>query len=335
MHYKEGHDQTMSLRGRILCLIASVALMAVGVILSESEPSSLFRYGGSILAALGGALLSLSLSEINQLDQAKRMLAPHIEPVCHQFLADIKQLRQTVKDFRDKAISDETATELIAAHTSALEEALRNLSAYSGVEIDRERFRKRREQTRFDEGPESTAFLNQTSHTMREDSARIRERVACPYCREEVDVLLGPTVGDSATSVCPSCKQRFHVHRDRHGEPFTKAWGSGQGPKFEFWCPSCAKFLFSFTGQPEARYCLECFALVEPVPGEAGGKILRYASPPTPASVVGDSDGRYILECPECKTRGRAFVIYKNWVYANCPSCHKLVRAQVPGQVQL
>ncbi len=318
---------------RLITVAAGFAMLIAGGVLT-TRPETPWAVFGAVLVALGSAVLSLSVTETRRLEQAKEIVAPHLEPVCYQFLSAIAQLRQATKDFRDGAITDETAGELIAAHTSSLEETLRNLHAYSGVKSDRERFRLRRDQTRIDDDAVGTSARSepvQTSTTARAGGARVQETVACPNCGAEHEVLLGLTVGDSASTSCFACQLRFHVHRDRHGEAFTKGWGSGAGREFEFSCPHCSRYRFKYAGQPEARYCLACYAFVEP--SNEGGAVVREPSQPVQGVEVGQAAyGKSLLQCQECKRTTRAFSRYGGNLYAVCSGCRKLVRA--PEQVE-
>jgi hypothetical protein len=324
---------------RILTASSSVAMLVTGGLLATTQPESLMALLGAILIALGSALLSVALSEIKRLEQAQAIIAPQVEPICYQFLAAISQLRQATKDFRDATIGDETAAELIAAHTSNLEEALRNLYAYTGVSGDRDKYHKRRQQTQIDEEQPRLAHVSastaeQTSRTARPDESRDLETVACPNCGTEHSVLLGRTVGDSATSSCRLCHLRFHVHRDRHGDAYTKPYGSGSKRNIKFWCPSCAQYEFRYSGDAEPRYCLECFALVEPVGDSAQ---IRAPSVVPGAAVSDDIDGagKRILICDHCNSRTKSFILYKNYLWAVCIGCRSLIRATVSSEHEL
>lgn len=317
---------------RIVTVVAALFMLVGGGVAAATMEDALWSTSGAVFVALGSALLSLSISELRSLQRAKKLLAPHLEPVCDQFLEAISQLRQTTKDFRDGSIEAPTAGELIAAHASSLESALRNLHAYSGAKGDKERIRRSRKETDLleDLTGQPMRLTTVESRTSSSESNRHEEIVPCPNCGAERTVELGLNVGDSAMTTCRQCQLRFHVHRDRHGDAFTKPWGSGSGRQFDFWCPSCRRhrFRFRITGEVHPRYCLECFAKV--LPTDDGGEVVQAPAEPTVGTlVVGVQDyGRSVLDC-ECGHRCTAFYTDGRHLYAVCDGCDRLVRALV------
>ncbi len=309
---------------RLITTIAALAMIVTGGLLTISVETS-WSACGAVLVGLASALLSLGVSEVRQLDRAREMVGPYLEPVCDQFLESISLLRLAIRDFRDQAISDETAGELIAAHVSSLESALRNLHAYSGVKSDRDRLRTRRAQTRIegDDDRQPNSDSERPGRSADVDDRRISEIVACPYCSRENDVLLGPDVGDSQSKSCSNCQRRFNIHRNRHGEAFTNDWAGIR----EFDCPACSGFTFKYRGYQSPRYCLNCFAYVAP-DGRGGGRVERTAEDPVSGDVVGHSVvGNQTLRCSRCNTESPTFIRYQGYYFAVCDDCRVLVRA--------
>lgn len=50
--------------------------------------------------------------------------------------------------------------------------------------------------------------------------------VKCPYCSADVSVLIGRNYKDSVVRTCPTCSERFHVHRAQDATVFTRPWGA-------------------------------------------------------------------------------------------------------------
>jgi len=316
-------------QSRVIRILSSLLMLTFGGIAAASQ-GVWQSTAGAVLVAVGSALLTQSVADIRNLEKAKLLLAPHLEPVCDQFLDAISQLRQATKDFRDGTIRDDTAGELIAAHSSSLESALRNLHAYSGAKSDRKRIEKSRQETHID--PEEPArhggSTTVASRTSSHEADRVSENVSCPNCRTSQDVSVGLNVGDSALATCPSCQLRYHVHRDRYGDAFTKPWGSGSGRQFDFWCPSCNEhhFRFKVVGELQPRYCTKCGAYV--MPTDDGGEVIRAACPPAAgiARPEIEENGRVVVDC-ECGNRCVSFYRDDEALYAACRKCNQLVRA--------
>lgn len=324
-------------QSRIISVLSALIMIVGGGVLAATD-GTISSTCGTVSVAVGSMLMTISISDIRNLEKAKMILAPHLEPVCDQFLDAISQLRQATKDFRDGSITDETAGELIAAHASSMESALRNLHAYSGATSDRSRIEKSKRDTQLgridmEARAPSNTVASRTSSL--EDGPR-GENVACPNCRTHREVSLGVNVGDSAIAECDNCHLRFHVHRDRYGDPFTKPWGSGSGRQFDFWCPSCGQFHFKFkvTSELYPRYCTKCGACI--MPNDEGGEVVRKAVSPLSGTVVPNliEDGRGVLDC-SCGQRCTSFYKDEEALFAVCRRCDLLVRAPVAPRVEV
>lgn len=154
------------------------------------------------------------------------------------------------------------------------------------------------------------------------------ETVQCPNCRTDYTCQLGLAPGDSQTGSSPACELRFHIHRDRHGGVYTKAWGSGAGITAQFPCPECTNFEFRFRGRHHARYCLECCSLVSP--GGEGGTVVKSRVDPALGTECGvDEDtGKTVLACGGCGSKCVSFALYKDRLFGICSGCGRLVRSE-------
>ena len=243
---------------RLITTIAALAMIVTGGLLTISVETS-WSACGAVLVGLASALLSLGVSEVRQLDRAREMVGPYLEPVCDQFLESISLLRLAIRDFRDQAISDETAGELIAAHVSSLESALRNLHAYSGVKSDRDRLRTRRAQTRIegDDDRQPNSDSERPGRSADVDDRRISEIVACPYAREKTMFFWGPM-----SAIAVEVLLQLSATLQHSSKSAWRSFHERLGGIREFDCPACSGFTFKYRGYQSPRYCLNCFAYV-------------------------------------------------------------------------
>jgi hypothetical protein len=342
----------------LTALIASVlALFGLVSIVAPSDP--LLSRAGAVSLAFGSLLLSNLISSVHQSTDAKQIMDPFLSPLVGRLTAVSGQMRQTVLRLRQDTLDIETAAELIWQGNATLAGIVNDLRllTVSGVnsqqivellgEIDRVGGylqstehpttlapREVSSPTSQSPTPEDVrSLLLQVKSSLKgfekPQRAIANVEVACPTCGSVEKLGLGTEPGDSAMPTCSVCGTRFHVHRSQDSTVFTRRFGSATPTDYSFLCPSCGRFRFSVRllpgSQPRPRFCLECFALVQP--DQNGARVLGDNKPPSEADEVSRTvEGKSILRCRADQIEVEAFIKYKGSVYGECPKCQSLLR---------
>ena len=339
---------------------SAVAMIVLGIVLGALLEGRTWPAIGGAIAALGGALLSYSTSNVDSHSKARDLLRPELQ-VASRHLADIAgKISRAVQAALTKAITPEMAIDRISQLTSTLYGTVNDLNLIGGenasfdnvvetvtvceqmaAELERltavvtpsdetgPQFHQQIESLRLQLATAVRSIANPTE-------ARQKVVVDCPKCNHQVETQLGVTSGDSSFGDCTECGERFHVHRGADGRVFTRQWGAAQGggtPPIRRIIATCTKcqqsvpLNFHVDSKEEKRYCMNCCA--ELTVSSDGSVTDTRESAPIQAADVSFINNRIQLECSE-----RHQVLPSIWrsdsVYrAVCKNCSKLVEAPV------
>ena len=349
--------------GAILVLagLAAIAIPGLPPVVEKS---------GAVSLALGTLQLSLLIARARTDEQALAQLRPRLDPLCGRLGAVSGQLRQAISNLSEEAITRDTAVALLGQAIATLAGIINDLQLLTGTRFDRqalldtldaiERYGRelegasttKEELLETDDAeravrPEMDYFqslLRQVRSSLKAVEEPFRPtavvEVNCPTCGTPEKVPLGLAQGDSALPTCPSCGRRYHVHRGRDRGVSVREWGGGpEAPPIvhSVPCPNCGKYVFkvkvSTGGDAKAWYCLECHAKILLTPANP----TVIAAPTKPLIATLSPDGttlRHILLCPTCTITSPSFVLYNDACYAECRSCHSLLRHEHEGLEQ-
>ena len=156
----------------------------------------------------------------------------------------------------------------------------------------------------------------------------VAERVRCPSCATDTSAQLGDLPGASGTVTCPKCRSRYHIHRDSHGKPFSRAWGANAVAGIAVICSQCqceVPVTFRQKDTLEQRFCMSCNSRLTI---ESSGRVLECSSgQPTQAQRATFAAGRWHLTCPKCETPVPSLWSSGNTYKAVCKPCNLLLSA--------
>lgn len=335
---------------------SAVAMIVLGIVLGAFLDGRAWPAVGGAIAALGGALLSYSSSNVDSHSKAQDVLRPQLQ-VASRHLADIAgKISRAVQAALTQAITPEMAIDRISQLTSTLYGTVNDLNLIGGenasfenvvetvtvceqMAADLERltavsasgeatpadFHQQLESLRLQLGTAVRSIANPTE-------TRRQVTVDCPKCTHQVETRLGTSNGDSSFGDCTECGERFHVHRAADGHVFTRPWGGSTQTttRIVVSCPECQQQVplnFNAGRDEENRYCMNCCAELTV---SSDGTVTN--SSPNEAVQVNDASiisGRAHLKCPGCQSVlpsiWRNEMIYR----AVCKRCSKLVEAPV------
>ena len=282
-------------------LICGVAMVAVGVVLqvhatSKPHEDATTTIVGGLLIAFGGILLawiaSRALAEqqaAKATHEARGEIDQKLDNLSRVLGQAAGQISQSVEQYELHQISPVTGFALISQanrmiygqvneiavirgssfdsayllETAAkLDDLARELSTPGTAETPKiAEVRQRIEDVRANLAVSATAVSR---------SYRV-ESVDCPYCNNPSDVNLGSIPGDTASAVCPTCRETFNAHRAPSGHAFTRKRGPAAGitdrmapsrSRWSFNCPNCNKSMSAPENGKGERLmtCTACFA---------------------------------------------------------------------------
>ncbi|MEM4382392.1 MAG: hypothetical protein QXX19_09210 [Candidatus Caldarchaeum sp.] len=335
---------------------SALVMVVVGVILTALVSNVLLRIVGSVLATLGGVLISWSASLVYTKDQAREEVKTQLETLRRQLGTVCSLISQSLTEAESGTLDDRSFLALIWQNVQSLYGVVNEIQVMTGGRFEAEdvldtiknleAFAKKianiaerpAEQTgRSEELTQLSRQLSTYVQSLKQQS-RTTVTVPCPECDESVSITIGIISGESAVATCSTCGTRFHAHRRADGSVFTRKWGFYSLVKsVAITCPTCNGRLFIRTTQEQVglmiRYCLNCFTKIQIDVGK--GEIVSYQTGivPKEGSIVGEEAGHSVLECPVCKGRIRAFIRKANDCYAVCYKCDTLVKAQYAGNM--
>ena len=227
-------------------------LLMIGTGLSFSHSPGWPGTAGSILAAVGGVLLSWITAVYYTREQAveehEARTAAQMQTMSHQLGVASAQIREAVLQTTVGESSAQTCFALILQAHSSLSGLLNQMQATSGdVAFDPDTIINTAEQvkslgTRLSALASEQAAIPGTRQADQELAALRSEldevlsrlpaegkavgaAVRCPECGSRVTFDIGLAHGDSASPTCPECNYRFHAHRGSDGGVFTRRPG--------------------------------------------------------------------------------------------------------------
>lgn len=208
---------------------------------------------GSASAAVGGALITWSASNVKTRDRARQILQHEIEATARH-LADVTaKLNRIVQEVDGNDLNAKQAITLISETPSSLYVIVNELQLLAGSKFQSEGLLHTvatseeqlheifAELSKLPPKPGSDvevegilgrihSVTKQLESAQREYAEPGRsyliESVKCPSCDTEMQTAIGTNQGDSASPLCKTCKKRFHAHRAADGSIFSKPWGA-------------------------------------------------------------------------------------------------------------
>ena len=339
--------------------LSALVLLGSGTVLAALMNTVAWQVTGSIMAALGGALLSYTGAATDIPDKARNILRSELEMTTRHLMDVAGKISRTVQTYHAGGTTSEIALDRIAQSTTYLYGAVNDLHIVSGSRVSSEEIidtvtnceelaRQLEDLTARSGG--HTGEDAKTIAKVREqlDSIRLKfqsarrsfgdpgtpkqlEQVKCPVCATVNEVRLGAERGDSAITTCIYCGERYHIHRAVDGSPFTRSWGAASSiARVISKCPHCTHDIpINFRGgiDIEIRYCMNCSARLKI---NRAGDILesRPGIPASKARVSLDGD-RVVLSCPRCEAM--LAPIWSNSAVhrAVCKACDLLIEGYV------
>lgn len=345
--------------------LAAGVLLICGIVLACFTPMSWAPALGTAMAAIGGALLSYTSSDVNARKKAVEQLNPELQSTSRHLADTVTRISRNIQLYRNGEVDPDLALDRVAQLASGLYGAVNDLHVIVGSPPDFEQLVEtvttceevaellEQRQSVGGEGEAMDAGELQRLRGQLE-SARMQfasvgrelgavvgakavekteERVECPHCGAVGIVQLGRSAGDSAMRECSECGQRFHIHRDIRGKAFTRPSGALPTTKYlEASCPDCEKRVpvnFPVRKPHEDRFCMECGSLLKIMPD--GSAIKLKESSPLNASVSSWFGTRPFLTCPRCQTSVKAIYRRESLFRAVCRECNELLEATVAG----
>lgn len=337
--------------------ISATALILIGIA-AGFLPQPWAAPIGTAVAALGGALLSYAIGSVNLREKAAKQLEPELQSMARHLADTAVKLSRTVQSFYQGETESDVTIDRIGQLISSIYASLNDIHVIAGTTTNYqtlvdtvrgcEDMAARLEEltTRAGASTEEVEALREQLENARIQlefgdisSERREETVSCPSssCSNTVTVKLGTRQGDSASSSCPRCATRFHVHRAAGGAPFTKSMGSPTAPthrkSMEVSCPTCKANVplnFDTTKPSERRFCMSCCSALTILPS---GEIANVAAEKAvDTETIGFSGARQVMKCPQCSGSYHALWSNSDFARAACPTCGILL--QTPRKVR-
>ena len=347
------------LGNRPMFLIAAAILVLFGIAFAAWMTQGWCQALGGALAALGGALLSTTASDINVREKAVAHLKPELQSISRHLADTVTKISRNIQATESGTLDSDLAIDRVAQLKGSLYGAVNDLQLLVGVPPDFqglietvekcENMAARLEQlTAVDQGdaPGKQQELDQLRGQL--ESARMQlvsaqrefggvavpkvdERVKCPSCGSNAEVKLGRKKGDSAFHWCSACGEGYHIHRDGQGGVFARPWGGGTEltRRLEVRCPACQHTVplhFHLGRSHEDRICMQCASDLRIT---VGGEVTKIGvAAVVSARAVTSAGSMTFLECPACSSRCPVIWDRNEVSRAVCTSCHQLLESR-------
>lgn len=200
---------------------------------------------GGVLAALGGALLSLYTAGVNSKAEAKAILKDELETVSRHLGTTVSQINRTIQSVQNGTESAETAIALISQATPTLTNTVNDIQQIAGSAFRSDEIIATGKAldvlaTQFSDLVSKTSLPEKDAQILKNEveniveSARKQitsdiptsiESIDCPECGANFMHPIGIATGSSSMPTCEKCGAKFHAHRGTDGNVFTKKRG--------------------------------------------------------------------------------------------------------------
>lgn len=245
--------------------LSAFAMILAGVYLSGTGAAgSAVVVIGSLLSALGGALLSWSTVSLASKEAAAEILRPQLAAIARQLVTVSGQISKAVHDSRLGDLEEEVALEMISQAARIMYASVNEIHVVLNQKVDAQELldtAQRVEELAMKLAGSLSNSQEEVETELMSAVAELRTQVhaiappvtsgqaakvgkfipkaaphelekmaaTCPTCAGQTPVAIGPAYGSSAMPTCVNCSTKFHVHRMQDGGVITKLPGKKAG----------------------------------------------------------------------------------------------------------
>lgn len=215
-------------------LQTSVAVLAIGAgiylpTIDAIKTSTEILLFLSLFSAFGGALLSKALEGDEKVSNKFRA---QLRPIIRHLASITKEISSVTRGSDANQITKDETVKLIDQLVPNMIGAMTDLGDVVGEPFDPNTIYQTAHQveeldkllsslSRYSRDRKQQALIIAAKTTLAEIHPdvykRVAEKVKCPHCTSENEILIGAEHPASAAPVCATCKQSFHAHRNKDG----------------------------------------------------------------------------------------------------------------------
>lgn len=347
-------------------IICSLALIVVGVILTiqgsapETKSTAYVLIGG-IATALGGVLISWLAGKIVSRGQAMDDIRAQLDLVSRNLGQASGQISRAVEQAQTNDQHPATSFAVISQAAITIYAQVTAIQNILGDKFDSEDLLftvkeleslavqlEKKGSNDTDVGAVKSRLQEMRTELTRSTVTRTkaRENTICPSCNIATIVEIGLNGGDTATSNCMNCGNKFNLHRRADGSLFTRLPGGGsrvpantttstrEPIEVEGNCPACGDTLNfkSNSGIDEKNQiravCSECGTKVifdvSTRKAMQDGKMNKAKGEISDRFGSGGTGARPIVHCPTCQKNLRCVMRKSDKFYAIDGECNTL-----------
>jgi Zn finger protein HypA/HybF involved in hydrogenase expression len=220
---KNAKENLLQTAVAILAIGAGVYLPTIDAIRSTT-PVMLFL---SLFAAFGGALLSKALEGE---EKTSKRFRDQLRPIIRHLASITKELTSVTRGTDANQITNAESIKLIDQLVPNMIGAMTDLGDVVGEPFDPNTIYQTAHQveeldkllsslSRYSKNHKQQALIVAAKSALAEIHPdvykRVPEKAKCPHCNSENEFMLGQEHPASAAPICATCKQSFHVHRNK------------------------------------------------------------------------------------------------------------------------